>query len=507
MRKLFLLSILYLSLSCQQEEFLKEQQLFKNEPKVVKNRLSFNSKEELNQFIDNSKKAEFEYLKERISEFEKQGFVSLLPTFKHTDTERVAEYVAKHSSVNPNARELIAIDAEDDPIISDPYFAILLNDEREIIVEDNIYKFTDYGLLYTSVDNYDELLSYSKQISDCQLALADGTTYLGGNVYGFIPEPIYGICDYGMDWDNDNYTYSTASTSSMTKEDFMDQMKTCDYQENVLNKIFGPSEKCIDKWSSDRRIKTKTWNQNYLIYTSVGLKTKTQKRISGIWWASESDELELGYEVVKYRFDGVDVSKILTEVRNNSLGLNYVYEYNGYLLNQYGIISSNNYWGSGANLFDKWPINDPNSRVLKIYIGGPIQDFLDKIDKDLLSIDGKDVNKQVKNLAKQGWSAVTKYLKATSQNGGAVIVGGNPYSNRFYFVYTDWYSNKKNENKIREIFDFNTAQIGFTYNPGSGSTSPTYSPSKSYKEFAISCYGIGRRGSEWRGGRIVLVQK
>lgn len=113
----------------------------------------------------------------------------------------------------------------------------------------------------------------------------------------------------------------------------MEKMSTCIYEEHGFDHIFGPSKKCIDKFASDRRIKTRAWNQNFLVYSSVGIRTKTQKRTLGVWWASDSDEIELGYEIVKYMFEGVDISGILSQIRANSQGLNYVYSYNGYLLN------------------------------------------------------------------------------------------------------------------------------------------------------------------------------
>ena len=54
-------------------------------------------------------------------------------------------------------------------------------------------------------------------------------------------------------------------------------------------------------------------------------------------------------------------------------------------------------------------------------------------------------------------------------------MGGNPAEQKLYFVYTDW-KNNKNDNKIDKIFDFNTAQIGFNLNPGTGSE-PDWDPS------------------------------
>lgn len=159
-----------------------------------------------------------------------------------------------------------------------------------------------------------------------------------------------------------------------------------------------------------------------------------------------------------------------------------------------------------VNLFNSWPISDGDTRVLKIYLGENINNFISKIDAGLTTIDGKEINSAAKALAKQGWDAVAKYLKEQSK-GGTVIVGGNPFEQKFYFVYTDWKDNNKNDNRISKIFDFNTAQIGFSLNPGNGTNWSLESTSKSYKEYAVSCYGIARRGGEWRGTRIVLVEK
>ncbi len=507
MKKLFIVSLLFSLMCCQKEDLVLEKSPFTKEPIVIGKRLAFRSKDDLNHFINESKTEGFSVLKTKMAKLEEKGFLSLLPTFESTDSDKVNSYLERKRINNPSAREEMSVDADDDVIISDPNFAIVVNDEREIIVENDVYKFTEFGVLYTEVDNYTELQNYYGQMQNCELALSEGETYIGNDVYGFIPEPIDDICAYEIDYSDVAYTAPPPVLPA--KEQFMLDMQTCEYKENVLDKVFGPSEKCIDKFSSDRRIKTRAWNQNFFVYSSVGIKTKTQKRTLRIWWASDSDEIELGYEVAKYRFDGVNISGILSQIRANSNGLNYVYSYNGYLLNQYGIIASNNNWGSGVNLFNRWPITDEDTRVLKIYLGDNITNFIEKIDAGATTIDGKQVNSVAKALAKQGWDAVSKYLKKES-SGGTVIVGGNPDQQKFYFVYTDWKNNNKDDNKISKIFDFNTAQIGFTLNPGTGSGSdwdPSFTSSKSYKEFVVSCYGIGRRGSEWRGGRIILVQK
>jgi hypothetical protein len=507
MKKVLILCLIFAFVGCQQEDIPMRKKVISitSDPMLVGKRLAFGSKEHLAYFVNQSKTKDLNELKSKISKYEESGFRSLLPTFESTNVKRLEEFKAARQARHHAGREdeLQSIDAEEDELIHDPNYALLLNEDREIIVEDQVYQYTEYAVFYTETSNDAEIANYVQQVQDCQLSLAPGETNLGDGVYAFIPEPIEDICAYETDTYDVAYVPAAVMT---TKDQFMATMETCVYSEHGFDHIFGPSKTCIDKFASDRRIKNRAWNQNYFLYASVGIRTKTQKRTLGIWWASDSDEIELGYEVVKFMFEGVDMSGILNQIRANSLGLNYVYSYNGYLLNQYGIISSNNQWSSGSNLFNAWPISDPDSRVLKIYLGENITTILEKIDAGLTTVDGKEFNSAVKALAKQGWDAVAAYLGEQS-SGGVVIAGGDPYKQKFYFVYTNWKNNNRNDNRISKVFDFNTGQIGFSLNPGNGTSWGIESMSKSYKEYAVSCYGVARRGSEWRGSRIVLVEK
>jgi hypothetical protein len=77
-------------------------------------------------------------------------------------------------------------------------------------------------------------------------------------------------------------TGTTTSTRYFTREDALANLKQCDYKSGVLDVLFGPSEKCIQHFSNERRMKVKTWNTNYLLYKSIGLKVKGQKK-GDIW--------------------------------------------------------------------------------------------------------------------------------------------------------------------------------------------------------------------------------
>lgn len=71
-------------------------------------------------------------------------------------------------------------------------------------------------------------------------------------------------------------------------------------------------------------------------------------------------------------------------------------------------------------------------------------------------------------------------------------------------MYTYWKGKETNSGAIIEVFDWNTGQIKFTTNPG-GSGGVNWSPkfnAKSYSKFKVEIYGIGKRGSKYRGKRI-----
>ena len=290
-------------------------------------------------------------------------------------------------------------------------------------------------------------------------------------------------------------------------------MKICETRENVLNILFGPSERCTDYFNKRERIKIKTWAQNYGLFSSVGINVRSQKRRFRVWWASKADELELGYSLATFKYENIakwpqpqghDPSK-------------YLYEYEDWILDQNGnYVYGNNPTGPIVNdyftanpargLFEDFPM--PNDRnFIKIWIYQPIQDVIKKITGKAvthLEYTGKDFNDTIRELVKDAVkNFVNKGRKLTNQN-EAVVIFEDPNWNDINFIYTNWRASKMNENKISNVFEWNTAQIGITINMGSGNT-PIYSPPKKPKDFNIIGYGMGRRGTTWKGGKIVMT--
>lgn len=497
--------VLIACIACQESDLVSPK--FRVENKWI----AFNNKTDLESFIVNGKTKDLEEFKKGLRFFNKKGFKPLLPLIDESDEEQKQIFASRKieelrnfmraNNLNaPNLRleeEELDIDADEDEIIADPYFASVLNEDREILVGDEVYRFTEKGLFHTGIDNYDNLDQTIQLIEPCEMMQIQGEVYIDNGVTAYMPQPIDG-CSGGGGSCCSGGGSSGGSSTAPTRDEIRDNLKICEYRKNVLNQLFGPSEKCIDKFDDRRRIKVKTWAQDYLIFASTGVKVKSQKRSLGIWWADKIDELELGYSIASFKYTGI--GSWPSSGFNN---VDYHYELNGYTIDQYGRYVSGP--SPARNLFDNFPLRD-DQQLLKIWLYKPIQDVIQSLTGNSvthLEYSGKDFNQAVRKLVENAVKELKKKGKNINGKPKAVVIFDDPEWNNINFVYNNWKSVKTNENKISKVFAWNTAQIGIK--TGGSGTSPTYSSPKKPKDFNIVCYGMGRRGSTWKGGRVVLT--
>lgn len=488
-----MLTVISILLSCQDKEMITPS------PSISDKWLSFESTEQLRAFIE-GKNFDLDKFKMQIQDFEKKGFKPLMPYIRQDEIKKIEAFKARkikelqrfeqtyNQSSNFRANEEYEVDMEFDAIVADPYFASLLNEDREILIGKDIYKFTEKGLFFTEVTNYEQLKVQIQRIEPCPILQTQGTTAIGNNVYAFMPAPI-DDCGGGGCTTCGSGGSSGGPSSEPTREEIRDNLKICEYREGVLNILFGPSEKCIDEFSERERIKVKTWAQDYLIFSSTGIKVKSQNRVLGVWWADKIDELELGYSAVSFKYSGTGSWP--------TSNVDFHYEMNGYTVDQYG-----RYVSGGSTLkkmFNNFPVRN-KSNVATIYIFKPLNEIL---EKDHIDITGKDVNKQIQSIVKTGYKKLTSALKKEFNSNEAVLVFPDNDWNSLIFIYTNWRKIDEDENKISNVFDWSTAQIGIKIN--SSGTSPTYGSPQKPKDFQIVGYGMGRRGSKWRGGRVVIT--
>lgn len=203
------------------------------------------------------------------------------------------------------------IDEEDEDIILDPILAALVNIENEIIVNDTLYHFTDYGLFFSKVQDSTSLFDYLEEsfeeyneINILEERINNsGVESVDENVYRYVAS----IDDTELENQNNNLANTPNSTYNTTNspelQTIINNLPVCSGTNNWVQNIFGKSYWCISKWDDRHRLKTEFWDQRWMFYASVGVLTKSQTRTLGIWWASKADEIHLGINRVKLTYN------------------------------------------------------------------------------------------------------------------------------------------------------------------------------------------------------------
>lgn len=130
-------------------------------------------------------------------------------------------------------------------------------------------------------------------------------------------------CNYGIyetidDYFNSECYYSggggsTGGGSSTPPADhtqslvnLIDNLEACNTLNGFLNSgfgLFGVSRKCYANFDSKYRTKTKYWKENYLIWNSIGVKVKHQKKgWTGLWAAKSTDEVALSISQASFKY-------------------------------------------------------------------------------------------------------------------------------------------------------------------------------------------------------------
>uniref|UniRef100_UPI0040483AE4 hypothetical protein n=1 Tax=Roseivirga sp. TaxID=1964215 RepID=UPI0040483AE4 len=498
-------------------------------PKVINGKLSFNSIEHLEEFIQEAKEGDWLSFKRYLRSIQDNSdYQSFLPLIEDDETEKLLEYKAFRindyhklrrgndsytqfsAAIDPNEPE---IDLTEDELIADPYFASILNSGRQIIIAKDIYAYNQIGAFYTSIDNEENLLLKMNDDMTCSSILnKTGTVSMGADVFVELFEPITDCSTPKSSIPYSNASPSLPSSTSANNniafsknKEVIDQLDLCEDDFSVWD-IFGPTKTCIDKFSSgDHRIKTKTWAQNYLVYASVGLKVKGQKKKWGIWTAHDVSELELGYAAASFEYS------IPNYTIGNSLASKFLYEFDGIFVDVNGRRQTPPFKFDFKDLFKTFPISDPKKNAIKIYLPIPIRNVLTNLSDDLfdnngaINIKGKRVNSELEKLAENAYKQLSKAL-GKEVNGPVVFVYPNLEWNKVHFVYANWFKSKTNENKINEVLSWNFS-IKLNLSAPNLKVKGIDPNAVKYSKFNIVCYGIGRKENEWRGKKVSITQK
>ncbi|MFP4089054.1 MAG: hypothetical protein ACLFT3_02010 [Cyclobacteriaceae bacterium] len=120
---------------------------------------------------------------------------------------------------------------------------------------------------------------------------------------------------------------------------------------------------------------------------------------------------------------------------------------------------------------------------------------------EVFELTGKDINNYAKDIFKKGVKTVWKATEKRLESKPAVIV--EQTQNMPYVIIHNCKETKTNINRIERVFDFNIlASVKFSPSSFSGSDLIPTPQSQSYTVSKGSFYGMGRRGSVWKGRGI-----
>lgn len=351
-------------------------QNIKNEITIKNGRLSFQSKEAFARVYKEFAEASDQKLIKYFQPLYENGFYSLRPITSEENERFLYNHyikIVKNKSMlgKTHQSEEDVFDYLDDleDIVGDDTFSAFLNNNAEILVADEIYKYTDVGLFISKEDKYNilqELLDEKSISKDLTIETSetakqsilneypnDGLTIINGNVSYFKIDPIDpegGSGGGGGSGGVYNPTPGSPASIDPSYNTFLNNLSNCSPHSGLFGSLFGDNNICIDKYESRRRVKTKAFNYNYLLVYHLGVKCVHQyKGWTGFWRVEATDEIRLVVEAAQFQYD-LDALLGSTTINNQTKERYYfinnqkiIYSTNAMTLPNWGLPSTTYY--------------------------------------------------------------------------------------------------------------------------------------------------------------------
>lgn len=216
------------------------------------------------------------------------------------------------SEIADAERDGLVYEPEDD-IIPDPVFAKIVNEKREVSVGGEIYRYTKNGvIIYSPKVDDKEIDAFNddefRSLSDKQEVVINPDVRFVRIVYN---EPdIYDMVDTkapiiepGVNGDE-----------LILKNGIMisgDKLRYVKYEkgggdasgfQKTISGIFGTSVVATNYFNSKHRMKLRTFSQDFVVYTSVGMTVRMQHKRAGIWWRRKAEEFRYGWTGVECHY-------------------------------------------------------------------------------------------------------------------------------------------------------------------------------------------------------------
>lgn len=544
--------------------------------KVENGTITLPSKEYLNQIVNDYKKGVNEQndFNKNIRKLQDGGFKPLTPCFSGLNEKKIEEFVIeKKERLNQRNIDFGLYNRDprdfelnlDDEIISDPVLAALLNENREIIIADILYKYTELGLLFIDKDEKQTLVNYldSKtpqekftivmqhknefsptnkpeekietlgsgltsfrmllvnHINDPDAGGGDDSGGGGGSGGGSGSGSGSGTNDGDLGGTNGTGVGtigtpgSSSGTGASTQGDGIFNPAsfgncTIENQGFFEGSIFGTTESCYEYFNDNRRVEVTFWNQNFFLFSSIGTETRLQKResfeipfcCSVSWWEkSYAEKIKAGSNFVEFVYN----LNVQVPTLNNSFNYQSAFfEYNNLKYNFSGqLLSAIPISASGFG----FPVNNQNN-VIDISVLGAN-----------LAFDNNDINSAIETLLNTAINSIPSYeirqeiiLKKTTGNLEVRLVYAVPSRSqvKFYIAKQNWEYN--DDNSIVHYFDFNfllsfNSSNVYNFNSVQGiqNFAQSLNGATRYTNVKADVYGAALHNNFWKGRRLISI--
>ncbi|MDC9724262.1 MAG: hypothetical protein PSN34_16045 [Urechidicola sp.] len=561
MKKQYLLKImiLFVIVSCTNEFIdINEQSIVTENTDEIKASLvdgilHFENEDDFKTSIEYMKSLDDEKIEILMYAYYNDGFEPLYPFYKENDEERIKKFVDKKIRRTRTASALYRVTTdEDDPdayiepdddLISDDYFAGLLNFDREIVVDSKLFKYTNEGAFKVDLALKADLDAYIIDNNITELNYPDPDTIEKGLVQvtptierytrmlyydpcdDFISEPGFGDdmlsneCYSGGGGGSGSGSGTVVTTPDYTEsmKDYMKGLEPCDSQSGGIFgwNPFGTSRKCFSYHSDNHRVKTKYWNEDLIFYTSIGVKVKHQKK--GWWWyAKKTDEVALVINQAMFAITYPNQIPNYNALPTTSSNNQRLYYYEGRFYDNFAVSFAMATGWTPANdaLVPVTPFSE--NIIVQEYIDLPILRNLNDIE-----IEAKEINKLF--WEKGVWDGVKSLMNRFNEEPKKMTyIVTTPQ--KVYVNYIDLTQRKLNTKKIVNTLDYDwggeiklswgidgngnwTSNINDWGNPLTYFEAFNFTELTDFDTLSMDFIGMTRRGDSWKGSRIVYKKE
>ncbi|MDE5889501.1 MAG: hypothetical protein K2H10_00630, partial [Bacteroidales bacterium] len=269
--------------------------------------LSFNSESELENFANQFKDSKDCVSTKAINGT--SGFISLWDSNREAVLSKLSP-----AEVSEVEREGLEYEPEDE-IIVDPVFAKILNPKREVSVKGKIYRYVKTGVIVYDkaadvefIDNIDPT-QFSDLNDRDEISIREGVSFIRIEYQ----TPIYYTETKAPILDPGLYDDRLVLKDGISVP--INDVKLIEYAQGsgdangfqkTISSIFGTSVVAENNFDSKHRMKLRTFAQDFVVYTSVGMTVRMQQKAVGIWWRKKAQEFRYGWSAVEcyYTYKG-----------------------------------------------------------------------------------------------------------------------------------------------------------------------------------------------------------